>query len=424
MWMSDKPMIQEELAESMASMIHVGKGADGVCFIEAFFATVTREWLGLDRLRLDKFYNLIRCVMVDSMRLLANHAWNEELVDSFCASMQQEVFDMGSNKARGVALNVIDYWLTDLVAAKCPIGNRMLEPILQMIAANPESVFRTRIREKIIQPLCEGSVELELDHERLGTRSFKLGASQKTSGKARKLLYHLSHELKGQDEPAKVSLRSNDALPVSKPEVREKLQKRKSQKTAMASGGIETVIAHTPSREALAATAAAAAEELEENTASMLTAVVSKKSKKKSKQKSSNAPNDAPANVGVASPNRIRFSKELERPASPPSNVNASKSAAPANSSFENSLKHLKRRKMIPSLSEESLVVRTPKNKPGVEADPVTPPAFLKPIKSHSEQKKSVKFNLQKNETLRFKKGSVVGQNPKRRHSTGDVKKK
>ena len=27
----------------------------------AFYATMAREWGGIDRLRMDKFYNLIRC---------------------------------------------------------------------------------------------------------------------------------------------------------------------------------------------------------------------------------------------------------------------------------------------------------------------------------------------------------------------------
>ena len=30
-------------------------------FIKAFYATMAREWGGIDRLRMDKFYNLIRC---------------------------------------------------------------------------------------------------------------------------------------------------------------------------------------------------------------------------------------------------------------------------------------------------------------------------------------------------------------------------
>jgi ribosomal RNA-processing protein 1 len=40
-----------------------------------FLRTMRREWAGIDRLRLDKFMMLMRCVFRSSLRLLQALAW-------------------------------------------------------------------------------------------------------------------------------------------------------------------------------------------------------------------------------------------------------------------------------------------------------------------------------------------------------------
>ncbi|XP_023213614.1 ribosomal RNA processing protein 1 homolog A-like [Centruroides sculpturatus] len=56
MWMSDKPLIQETLADSMSKLIHRFSRIEYTyMFIECFFETMSREWFGLDKFRLEKF---------------------------------------------------------------------------------------------------------------------------------------------------------------------------------------------------------------------------------------------------------------------------------------------------------------------------------------------------------------------------------
>ena len=61
-WMSDKPLIQEELAESIGSMVNSfgSNESAALLFASCFMATLAREWVGLDRWRMDKFMMLVR----------------------------------------------------------------------------------------------------------------------------------------------------------------------------------------------------------------------------------------------------------------------------------------------------------------------------------------------------------------------------
>ena len=65
MWHADKTPVQQELAENLANLIHnfgSSGGPNTGCFLycDVFFETLSREWGGLDRYRLDKYLSLIR----------------------------------------------------------------------------------------------------------------------------------------------------------------------------------------------------------------------------------------------------------------------------------------------------------------------------------------------------------------------------
>jgi hypothetical protein len=69
MWMSDKPLIQAELADQLAQLIHLLKGDAPFIFIQglidsfhlqklfltlissAFYQTIDREWVQIDKFR-------------------------------------------------------------------------------------------------------------------------------------------------------------------------------------------------------------------------------------------------------------------------------------------------------------------------------------------------------------------------------------
>lgn len=56
MWMSDKPLIQEDLAETIAALVHsIVDRKLGLKFVNVALRTMARSWGGIDTWRMDKF---------------------------------------------------------------------------------------------------------------------------------------------------------------------------------------------------------------------------------------------------------------------------------------------------------------------------------------------------------------------------------
>uniref|UniRef100_A0A1B6F737 Ribosomal RNA processing protein 1 homolog n=1 Tax=Cuerna arida TaxID=1464854 RepID=A0A1B6F737_9HEMI len=81
MWMSDKPLVQEELAEEISNLIHsFATFKSSLLFVETFFESLGVEWFGIDQLRLDKFMMLVRRFMRQSFELVARIGWPKDEV--------------------------------------------------------------------------------------------------------------------------------------------------------------------------------------------------------------------------------------------------------------------------------------------------------------------------------------------------------
>lgn len=82
MWMSDKPLVQEQLAEDISQLVHKLTGADqhAQLFIDAGLTTLAREWNALDSLRRDKFLMLTRRLWRAWLVTVARRGWCEDAV--------------------------------------------------------------------------------------------------------------------------------------------------------------------------------------------------------------------------------------------------------------------------------------------------------------------------------------------------------
>ncbi|EEB08312.1 nucleolar protein Nop52 family protein [Schizosaccharomyces japonicus yFS275] len=60
MWMADKPRYQQQLAQELADLTPFLRPENRLLFLQTFWETMGREWVGLDALRIDKFYSLMR----------------------------------------------------------------------------------------------------------------------------------------------------------------------------------------------------------------------------------------------------------------------------------------------------------------------------------------------------------------------------
>ncbi|CAO1614533.1 unnamed protein product [Sympodiomycopsis kandeliae] len=102
-WMSDKPVVQHELALELAELLLVVQNPErvpapivegfedsvgditisvrsGLSLLEGFWDAMIREWIGLDKWRIDKFYSLIRKFVCSSFRLLISESFDRNAV--------------------------------------------------------------------------------------------------------------------------------------------------------------------------------------------------------------------------------------------------------------------------------------------------------------------------------------------------------
>jgi hypothetical protein len=87
--MSDKPLIQQELAENLAAMIHAQSDDRAVQYLTGFWHTIGREWGGIDRLRCVSGFprtvggfwmqGVYTCVGFASVPLRAYRWWHAQL---------------------------------------------------------------------------------------------------------------------------------------------------------------------------------------------------------------------------------------------------------------------------------------------------------------------------------------------------------
>lgn len=107
-WHSDKPKVQADLAERLAGMMHVMPHHTGWLFVRVFWATMTREWTLIDRLRLDKFYMLMRTFLAHTLQRVGQERWADGEVEAFAA-----VLGSAGGPAEPKAPTGVRYFLAD-----------------------------------------------------------------------------------------------------------------------------------------------------------------------------------------------------------------------------------------------------------------------------------------------------------------------
>ncbi|XP_074015335.1 ribosomal RNA processing protein 1 homolog B isoform X1 [Numenius arquata] len=154
MWMQDKPLLQEELADNISQLIHVIQNTEareelylqcekGHLFIQTFWQTMNREWIGIDNLRLDKYYMLMRRILRQSFEVLKRNEWDESLIELLLPLLMKEVMDPESNAPTGIKLHFIDIYLDELakVGAKELTADqnlKFIEPFCKIAATSKD----------------------------------------------------------------------------------------------------------------------------------------------------------------------------------------------------------------------------------------------------------------------------------------------
>ena len=154
MWMSDKRLVQEELAVNLSLLVHEIPNVDlALSFMESFLRTMQREWHGIDGYRLDKFYSLIRKMVYQSLCLLNKNDWNEQLVLRFTAIISNEVIYKLPN---GLRMHLSDLYLNGIHQAgaatiKDDTFVLLLQPFFKIFDSIGDRIFVKRVADVIFR---------------------------------------------------------------------------------------------------------------------------------------------------------------------------------------------------------------------------------------------------------------------------------
>ncbi|TYZ58035.1 hypothetical protein PybrP1_002879 [[Pythium] brassicae (nom. inval.)] len=159
MWMSDKRAIQEELSSSLAALVHKLPSVElALSFVHSFFRTMHREWHGIDGLRLDKFYSLVRKFVRESIALLRDNDWEHEDVEKFASILSSEVVSQLPN---GLRMHLSDLYLDETWnAAGASVDTDsfllLLEPFFTLLSSEYDKTVFKRVRELVFLPMLSG----------------------------------------------------------------------------------------------------------------------------------------------------------------------------------------------------------------------------------------------------------------------------
>uniref|UniRef100_A0A1Q3EZ09 Hipothetical protein n=1 Tax=Culex tarsalis TaxID=7177 RepID=A0A1Q3EZ09_CULTA len=90
MWMSDKPLIQENLADEIASLVQCFEDLSiALQYFGAFLETMSIEWFGIDNWRIDKFMMLVRRCTRQMLIMLHEAEWPKQQVETLMKYVDQ-----------------------------------------------------------------------------------------------------------------------------------------------------------------------------------------------------------------------------------------------------------------------------------------------------------------------------------------------
>jgi len=262
MWLSDKPLVQLDLAIKLGELVHTFQITQkALLFIEAFLKTMEREWHSIDRLRIDKFYLLVRKVLEQCFIYIARREWNSQLIQELNSTLFICPFNFNATfwKDNGLSIHLTDLYLDELhnalkaTASKLPalILDTMLEPFYNILSKSNVDLLVRRATENIFEALLNKYSETDLEDEtdtnrfeisleRMSLRLFELASSTESLDKNRNNIYALKQKIDVKiaqlDKVAQLDItKSKKRKLLPKKEINLKMKKRDKLNTAESS---------------------------------------------------------------------------------------------------------------------------------------------------------------------------------------------
>ncbi|GAB5588838.1 hypothetical protein Unana1_03738 [Umbelopsis nana] len=168
-WMSDKPLIQQSLSETLGSLVMSLQQQNAIAFIGAFWQIHCEEWHGIDRLRLDKYYMLLRRVIFYTFKYISEHDWDLGIIDDYSELLKNGPLHPTNKKIPdSIRYHLSDIYLGELekvvnaqlnsLAEEDDIEiptTELLDAFTNLLAKTPNKITAKKVSDNIFIPILE-----------------------------------------------------------------------------------------------------------------------------------------------------------------------------------------------------------------------------------------------------------------------------
>ena len=170
MWMSDKLPVQQELGRTLASlMMDFGEMEMSMLYVKCFWRTMIREWNGIDRLRMDKYYFLVKAVIRQTFAFLEMNEWKS--TDAYMKILSEGILSGSNDKVPASLLYCVceNYGALTREVAKPADASKMAElffPFITLAATtilNTPKVLFGKIKDAITSATSASSTEEDVE---------------------------------------------------------------------------------------------------------------------------------------------------------------------------------------------------------------------------------------------------------------------
>jgi ribosomal RNA-processing protein 1 len=161
LWHADKAPVQSALIDRLSSLLLSLQPSLSSHYLSAFFLTIRREWPGIDSLRLDKFYLLIRRFLHYSFLMLkTNHAWDLDVSRRLVNLFEEKTFfaddDSKVITGDGVNYHFASIFLDELkpfLPLRCEVLDVLFKPFLCVMSKCRDKVLLGKVKSNVFDVL-------------------------------------------------------------------------------------------------------------------------------------------------------------------------------------------------------------------------------------------------------------------------------
>lgn len=158
-WHADKLPVQTELIGRLSSLLVSLDLPVSIHYFSVFLLTMRREWYGIDGLRLDKFYLLIRKFMHNFFQLMKKNSWDLELSRRLMGVLEERTFFADDElQGNGVNYHIASVFLEELkpfLPLRSETLDILLKPFFSVMLKSHDKVCLGKIKSNILDVLLK-----------------------------------------------------------------------------------------------------------------------------------------------------------------------------------------------------------------------------------------------------------------------------